>query len=257
MTEVQLPIVQHHQKLPKVSLLTPTYNRRSFLPWIIKVVQAFNYPTELMEWIIIDDTPSGSSKDLFDGISYCKYLYLDQKISLPAKRNLLNNSATGDILICLDDDDYYPPERIMHVVNVLTVLNKPRIAGSKNVHVYFAQNKEIWHFTQVSYGCASMAYTKSYAMTHTFSSKYQNVRSLNEHDREKAINSFEEASFIGKSSVIELDPLQTMLVIAHSSNTIDKYPILSLYHNNQLHGTTGHLTGFVLKNFIINEELRS
>ena len=40
---------------PFVSVCTPTYNRRHFIPLLIKCYQDQTYPSELMEWIVIDD----------------------------------------------------------------------------------------------------------------------------------------------------------------------------------------------------------
>ena len=40
---------------PFVSVCTPTFNRRIFIPQLIKCFKAQTYPKELMEWIIIDD----------------------------------------------------------------------------------------------------------------------------------------------------------------------------------------------------------
>ena len=49
---------------PFVSVCTPTYNRRRFLPFLIKCFQSQTYPKELMEWIIIDDSDE-SVEDIF------------------------------------------------------------------------------------------------------------------------------------------------------------------------------------------------
>ena len=38
---------------PFVSICTPTYNRRMFIPNLIKCFQAQTYPKELMEWITV------------------------------------------------------------------------------------------------------------------------------------------------------------------------------------------------------------
>ena len=38
---------------PLVSICTPTYNRRRFLPFLIKCYLSQTYPMELMEWIVI------------------------------------------------------------------------------------------------------------------------------------------------------------------------------------------------------------
>ena len=43
------------QTLPMVSICTPTFNRRPFIPMIIKCFEHQLYPKDRMEWIIIDD----------------------------------------------------------------------------------------------------------------------------------------------------------------------------------------------------------
>jgi glycosyltransferase involved in cell wall biosynthesis len=43
------------QTLPMVSICTPTFNRRPFIPMIIKCFEHQTYPKDRMEWIIIDD----------------------------------------------------------------------------------------------------------------------------------------------------------------------------------------------------------
>ena len=59
---------------PLVSVCTPTYNRRQFVPFLIKCFEAQTYPKELIEWIIIDDG-TDPVKDLFEGIECVKYFY--------------------------------------------------------------------------------------------------------------------------------------------------------------------------------------
>ena len=38
-----------------VSVCTPTFNRRPFIPMMIKMYETQDYPLNKMEWIIIDD----------------------------------------------------------------------------------------------------------------------------------------------------------------------------------------------------------
>ena len=40
---------------PFVSVCTPTYNRRQFIPQRIECYKQQTYPKELMEWIVVDD----------------------------------------------------------------------------------------------------------------------------------------------------------------------------------------------------------
>ena len=72
---------------PFVSVCTPTYNRRKFIPLLIKCFESQTYPKELMEWIVVDD---GEDKveDLFEGVERVKYFYYPEKLKLGKKRNL-------------------------------------------------------------------------------------------------------------------------------------------------------------------------
>ena len=64
-------------KYPFVSICTPTFNRRPFIPIIIKCFENQNYPKDKMEWIIVDD---GTDKieDLvlhIPKVKYFKFIY--------------------------------------------------------------------------------------------------------------------------------------------------------------------------------------
>jgi glycosyltransferase involved in cell wall biosynthesis len=91
-----------------------------------------------MEWIIVDD---GTDKiaDLISacGIDDIKYVPLDKKISLGEKRNLMHKHAKGSIIVYMDDDDYYPPERISHAVERLQENPHAMCAGSSEMYIYF------------------------------------------------------------------------------------------------------------------------
>ena len=41
--------------LPRVSICTPTFNRRPFFKGIIESILSQDYPHKLLEWVIIDD----------------------------------------------------------------------------------------------------------------------------------------------------------------------------------------------------------
>ena len=41
--------------LPFVSICTPTFNRRPFIPAMLKCFDHQTYPKDRMEWIIVDD----------------------------------------------------------------------------------------------------------------------------------------------------------------------------------------------------------
>ena len=110
-------------ELPFVSICTPTYNRRPFFEGLIKCFQNQNYPKDKIEWIIVDD---GIDKieDLVENIEQVRYISLEEKVNLGKKRNMMHEMAIGDIIVYMDDDDYYPPDRVSHAVDSLMKNNK-------------------------------------------------------------------------------------------------------------------------------------
>ena len=52
----------------------------------------------------------------------------------------------GEILVYMDDDDYYPPERVNHAVNRLRSQPRALAAGSSIVYIYFNDLDKIYQF---------------------------------------------------------------------------------------------------------------
>ena len=71
-----------------------------------------------MEWIIIDDGED-CVEDLFKNVEGVKYFRYEEKLKLGKKRNIMHEKCKGDIIVYMDDDDYYPPDRITHAVRKL------------------------------------------------------------------------------------------------------------------------------------------
>jgi glycosyltransferase involved in cell wall biosynthesis len=198
---------------PFVSILTPTYNRRRFLPSLIECYLAQDYPLSRMEWIILDDGED-CVKDVFDGLTIpnVRYIRLKDRLLVGAKRNLLNREAKGSILIAMDDDDYYTPKRVSHVVKMFAAHPKIQVAGSSELYLYYTDTKKIFKFGPYGEKHATngtMAWRKEYAHTHSY---------------DETIAFAEERSFLQNYTVpmIQLDPLHVMLVMSHSDNTYSK-----------------------------------
>ena len=198
---------------PFVSVITPTYNRKRFIPYLIQCYKGQTYPKDKMEWIIYDDgsEPVG---ELFKNLNLpnVRYIYNPEKQNIGYKRNVLNSESKGDIIIALDDDDYYPPERVSHVVNKFRAQPKYQLAGSSEIFMYYTDNQTIYKFGPYHPNHATngtMAWTKTYAQSHKY----------DEH-----VTHAEEKSFLEeyKHPMIQLEPHKTMLVISHSENTFDK-----------------------------------
>jgi glycosyltransferase involved in cell wall biosynthesis len=201
--------------VPFVSLCTPTFNRRPFIPFMIKCFEHFTYPKDKIEWIIIDDG-TDPIEDLVKDIPQVKYFYYPEKMFLGKKRNLMHTKCTGDIIIYMDDDDYYPPERVTHAVEKLQ--NNPGylIAGSSEMHIYFDSKKCI-------YQCGPYKEYHATAATFAFKKELLNITKYND---EVAIA--EEKQFLDAYSIplIQLDTLKTILVFSHRHNSLNKEKLL-------------------------------
>lgn len=166
-----------------------------------------------MEWLVYDDgedkivdilTPHMKTMNI-------RYFSSDTKQTIGAKRNKLHEEARGDILVTMDDDDYYPPERVSHAVHRLKT-SKVELCGSSRNHLFFTDDKSIWEVGPYAPNHATfgtMAFTKQYATKHLC---------------DETVAFAEEIQFTGKytSPLVQLDPMKTMLVMCHSQNTFNK-----------------------------------
>ena len=136
---------QKLQARPFVSICTPTFNRRPFFESTIKCYLHQDYPRDLIEWIIIDD---GTDKieDLVKDVSGVKYFKYDEKMSLGKKRNLMHEKSKGDIIVYMDDDDYYPPTRVSHAVQMLQENKKALCAGASEIYIWFKHIQKMYQF---------------------------------------------------------------------------------------------------------------
>ena len=123
-----------------VSVCTPTFNRRPFVSAMMKCFNHQTYPQDRMEWVIVDDG-TDPIEDLVTSHPCVRYFRLDEKVSLGHKRNMMHKKARGDIIVYMDDDDYYPPERVSHAVTTLldhrTRKTGIKLAGSSEMCIYF------------------------------------------------------------------------------------------------------------------------
>ena len=200
-------------KLPMVSVCTPTFNRRPFIHNMFRCFANQDYPMHLIEWIIVDDG-TDKIKDLIlaSGIPQIRYFEVPEKMSLGAKRNYMHQFVRGSIIVYMDDDDYYPPERISHAVERLQGKPEALCAGSSEIYIYFkSMNKMIQ--------CGP--YNDNHATAGTFAFKTEMLKDTKYEDHAALA---EERAFLKDYTIpfVQLDPLKTILVFSHDHNTFDK-----------------------------------
>ena len=125
-------------------------------------------------------------------------------------------NSKGDIIIYMDDDDYYPPDRISHAVNMLTTHPSALCAGASEIYIWFKHIQQMYQFGP---------YGPNHATAGTFSFKRE---LLKDHSYEEHAALAEEKAFLKNYSVpfVQLEPKKTILVFSHNQNTFDKKRLL-------------------------------
>ena len=199
---------------PLVSIHTITFNRYKCLNILKSHILNQTYPQNLIEWVIIDDSSDEIDKNIIkDSRLNIKYTKLIDRTVIGRKRNIANSKTQGDIIVIMDDDDFYPVNRISHAVEKLQN-SKKLIAGSPYLPVFYLLEKELWMSGPGPFG-------NNYATANTFAFKRKLLKTTRfGNDCSLA----EETEFTKEYTIpmINLDPYNTVFSIAHKSNTSNK-----------------------------------
>uniref|UniRef100_A0A6C0B083 Glycosyltransferase 2-like domain-containing protein n=1 Tax=viral metagenome TaxID=1070528 RepID=A0A6C0B083_9ZZZZ len=216
MKESNKNIYKNKHEFPFVSICTPTFNRRPFISTMIQCFEHQTYPKDRMEWIIIDDGTDKIEK-LVTHIPQVKYFGYEKKMTLGQKRNLMHEKTKGDIIIYMDDDDYYPIERVSHAVEMLKKNPSALCAGSSEMHIYFKHIQKMVQFGP---------YGPNHATAATFAFRRELLKQTR---YEETASLAEERHFLKGYTIpfVQLDSTKTILVFSHNHNTFDKKTLLN------------------------------
>lgn len=221
---------------PLVSICTPTFNRRPFIPTMFECFRNQTYPKDRIEWIIVDDG-TDRIRDLVEssGISQIKYFEMPKKVSLGEKRNYMHSKATGTIIVYMDDDDYYPPERVSHAVEKLMENKNALCAGSSEIYIYFKHIHKMIQFGP---------YGPNHATAGTFAFRAELLKQTRYQDHAAVA---EEREFLKGYTVpfVQLDPMKTILCFSHEQNTFDKRKLLENPHPDFVRESQKKVTDFI------------
>ena len=158
---------------PNVSILTPTYNRKTFIPLITYNLQNMDYDKTKLEWCILDDGTEKmfETKEDLDKMKKSiypikiNYVYNKNKKTIGVKRNLLVKQAKYKTCIMMDDDDIYFDSYIKHSVETLK-MSKSGLVGTN--HMVFIYPNHNYNMAKLECGSkrqiheATMCFTKKY-----------------------------------------------------------------------------------------------
>jgi hypothetical protein len=243
--------MKKNASLPMVSVCTPTFNRRPFIPIMFECFRNQTYPKNKIEWIIVDDG-TDKIKDLVESsnIPQIRYFEVNEKMTLGKKRNYMHEHVRGDIIVYMDDDDYYPPERISHAVERLESNKNALCAGASEIYIYF---KHIQKMIQCG------PYGPNHATAGTFAFRKELLK-ITKYEEHAAVA--EERAFLKEYTIpfVQLDPMKAILVFSHEHNTFDKRKMLINPHPDYLKESPKTVDMFIrnkhelrVKNFFMNE----
>ena len=199
-----------------VSLLTITqWKRRACLPILADMIREQTY-SNIVEWVLVEGSPTEEESlqnraALASLKAPCPVRIVTPPTPVPlgALRQLANEAAVGDVRVVLDDDDYYPPERVKHAVERLRT-STAHLAGCSPMLTadYTTDTVYQWRFIHSRHSVsACMAWKRSYAgaydPTERVSDEFAFTREF-------------------RAPMVQLDPAKTIVQSRHGGNTYAK-----------------------------------
>lgn len=209
------------KKKSNVSIITISQLKRfDCLLNLYELIKLQNYKN-IIEWVIVEGSKSSEDANInsenianliknHTGEMKIVYVeYTGKKLS--DLRNIGNNKCIGDIIVCMDDDDYYPVERVSHAVESLEK-SSCLIAGCSDIYLYEYFMGKLYKFKgfhdrHSTNNC--MAYKKEYLINH---------------QHQEGLDMAEEKSFTNdfKEPMVQLNSKKCIIVSSHDYNTFNK-----------------------------------
>lgn len=153
------------RQMPLVSCIMPTYNRRHFVRMAVNYFLQQDYPNK--ELIVVDDG-TDPVHDIMPADPQIRYVPVETKQSVGAKRNRAVQAARGEFIVHWDDDDWYASRRLTEQIQKLLQKEADVVALSMR-YVLSLSSMDFWccrpelhshlHFRDVC--CGTIAYRRT------------------------------------------------------------------------------------------------
>lgn len=141
--EALTPYTRNLEAQPLVSCIMPTADRRLFVGQAIEYFLRQNYLSR--ELIIVDDG-ADRVEDLVPPDPRIRYIGLQEKLTIGAKRNRACENAHGEIVVHWDDDDWMAPWRLAYQVASLRE-EEADVCGLDKIPYYDPYLGRAWMYT--------------------------------------------------------------------------------------------------------------
>ena len=217
--------VEKEGEWPKVSILTPLYNRNKWLPMMLMNIKTFDYDKSKLEWFILDskdgeedvrllpnDIAIKNVQDMIHPIKL-RYEYIPRRLTIAEKRTYLSKNMTHNWFANMDSDDIYMESYLKYSIQ-LCKRNKVGLCGSPQM--IFIYPHLDYRITAIQ--CAAKRQMHEATMVGT--KKY--LRSMNYYTRNDEKG--EGASLVdgNEVNVMKSECALCMICVCHNSNTCNK-----------------------------------
>ena len=210
---------------PKISILTPVYNRSKWLPLMLCNIVNFDYEKKDIEWFILDSKDGDEDvklipdemtlKNIQDIIHPIKlrYQYINRKMTIAEKRTYLSKNMSHPWFANMDSDDIYMEGYLKYSID-LCKKNKVGLCGSPQM---------IFVFPHLDYRITAIecsAKRQAHEATMVGTKKY--LRSMNYYSRNDEKG--EGASLVdgNENNMVKSECAEQMLCVVHNTNTCGK-----------------------------------
>ena len=211
----------------KISIVTPTQESRYLSLLLLKeMIKEQTAYDKLGEWVLIDGTRNNKGNfDLVrlqqDFVPKIRLISWEANCKIGRLRNKVNNMASGDIIMCMDDDDYYPTGAVEKVLEAFEKNPTKLIAGCTDTYMYdlfLSQQFKFDSFGEKHAINSTMAFRKQY---------------LENHKHDETVDHGEELGFTNNFSedMIQISPDYAANTICHHANTYNKRVIVNQCYN--------------------------
>ena len=212
-------LVVSDDALPTVSILTLTHNRKKFFNLAIYNFNNIDYPRNKLEWVIYDTSNEANNveKLLPPEDSRGKYnirYFKENKIeTIGNSRNFAISQCKNDIIVMMDDDDYYPDtsvrQRVAPFVDDTVKIACCSIIGTFEINKYisYVDYPDIFGHPNRRFKIASMAIRREL------------INNDNNKCDDKSISEFNTIISTYLNSIHEINWEGAIISLTHSQNT--------------------------------------
>ena len=182
-------------------------------------VEAQTYPSEKIEWVVIDDGVADAT-DFFSGPREL-YLRCNKRLNIGRKRQFASDIASGEFIFFFDDDDLHYPHRVERSVERLQKVGARMVAGNSEM---FLADKSTERVVKVG------PHHKNHATAATLAFRKEFLKHSSFRPSDK---SGEEMHFLLNWTipVVQMGCEDTIVALSHDENTVSKSHIFKKKSN--------------------------